>query len=121
MAQALQITFRNLDHSDAIENAIREKVSKLVAYYGDIISCHAVIESPHKHQHKGRHYHIKVSLSVPGKDIIVKRAPEQRSAHEDIYVAIRDAFDAAARQLKSYAERVHGQIKQHSLPAVPAV
>ena len=112
MQQAIQITFRNLDHSDAIESAVREKANKLEEFFDHIISCHAVIESPHKHHQKGRHYQVKLSLSVPGKDIVVRRAPDKHDAHEDPYVAIRDAFDAAKRQLRDYVARM----KDHGVP-----
>lgn len=106
MQQPIQITFRNIDHSDAIENAIRSKTEKLEALFDDITSCHVVIESPHKHHHKGRHYQVKLNIAVPGKELVVKRAPDKHNAHEDPYVAIRDAFDAARRQLKEYVDKM---------------
>ncbi len=111
MQQPIQITFRSIDHSDAIESAIRSKAEKLEALFDDIISCQAVIEAPHKHHHKGRHYQVKLSIAVPGKELIVKRAPDKHDAHEDPYVAIRDAFEAARRQLKEYVDK----IKRHDV------
>jgi len=43
----------------------------------------------------------------------VSREPGQHHAHEDVFVAIRDAFDAAQRQLADYARRQRGATKAH--------
>ena len=53
MELPLQLQFRNLDHSPAIEAAVRKHVDKLKSFNGDIISCRVAIESPHKHQCSG--------------------------------------------------------------------
>jgi ribosome-associated translation inhibitor RaiA len=113
MEQPLQLQFRNLDHSPAIEAAVRKHVDKLKSFNGDIISCRVAIESPHKHQYKGKLYHIVVDVRVPGKEIVVSRAPDDQQAHEDVYVAIRDAFDAARRQVQDYVRIRRGKIKAH--------
>ena len=63
-----------------------------------------VVESPHKHQHKGNTYHVRIELSVPGDEIVVTRDP-QSAAHEDLSIALRDAFTAAQRQLQAYVEK----------------
>ena len=83
MEQPLQLQFRNLEHSPAIEAAVRKHVDKLKFFNGDIISCRVAIESPHKHQYKGKLYHVVVDVRVPGKEIVVSRAPDDQQAHED--------------------------------------
>jgi ribosome-associated translation inhibitor RaiA len=75
-----------------------------------------MVEVPHRHHRKGHLYHIRIDLTVPGAELVVKRDPPQHQAHEDIYVAIRDAFDSAERQLKEYAERQRGEVKTHEEP-----
>ncbi|UJP05688.1 MAG: ribosome-associated translation inhibitor RaiA [Nitrosomonas sp.] len=105
----LQITMRDIPHSDALENHIREKAEKLERFHPHLTSCRVVIEQPHKHHHQGRNYEVHVDLTAPGSELVVDRA-----THEDIYVAVRDAFDAAARQLEDYARRQRGDIKTHS-------
>ncbi len=111
MELPLQLQFRNLNHSPAIEAAVRKHVEKLKFFNGDIISCRVAIESPHKHQYKGKLYHVVVDVRVPGKEIVVSRAPDDQQAHEDVYVAIRDAFDAARRQIQDYVKIRRGKVK----------
>ena len=116
MEVLLQLQFRNLDPSPAIEAAVRKHVDKLKFFNGDIISCRVAIESPHKHQYKGKLYHVVVDVRVPGKEIVVSRAPDDQQAHEDVYVAIRDAFDAARRQVQDYVKIRRGKVKTHEPP-----
>ncbi len=70
----LNISFRNMDPSPAVENRIREKVAKLSRLSNRIIGCSVVVEAPHRHQHKGKLYHVHIDISVPGKDLVVDRA-----------------------------------------------
>lgn len=105
----LQITARDIPHSDALESHIRQKAEKLEAFYPHIMGCRVVIEVPHKHKHQGRKFNIRLDLSVPGNKLVVNR-----EADEDVYVALRDAFDAAKRQLEDYNRRQRGDIKAHA-------
>ncbi|KPK49461.1 MAG: RNA polymerase subunit sigma-54 [Thiotrichales bacterium SG8_50] len=114
MKLPLQITWRNLDQSDAIETSIREHAEKLDQFCDHIMSCRVVVEVPHGHHHKGRLYHIGVDITVPGTEIVVKRDPAKNSAHEDIYVSIRDSFEAAKRQLQDYVRKQRGDVKTHA-------
>jgi ribosome-associated translation inhibitor RaiA/cold shock CspA family protein len=117
MQVPVHLTFHNLEHSDAIEARVREKVAHLDQLYADrLTSCRVAIEAQHKHQHKGRRYHVRIHLAVPGGEIAVTRDPEISHAHENINTAIRDAFDAAERQLKDYIRRHRGEVKMHGLP-----
>lgn len=105
MQVPLDITFRGIPHSDAVETRIREKTAKLEQVCDQIISCRVVVEAEHHHQHQGNLYHVRIDLSVPQKQIVVSREHHDKQAHEDMYVALRDAFDAARRQLESYVHR----------------
>jgi ribosomal subunit interface protein len=95
----IQVSFRNITHSDAVEKKIREKVKKLQQYTKKIMFCRITVGTPHRQHHTGRLYHIRVALMLPGDKLVVARDPENH-AHEDIYIAIRDAFEAVRRQLK---------------------
>ncbi len=112
----IQVTFRNMDRSDAVEARIQEKVDKLERYFGRLISCNVVVEASHRQHHKGNLYDVKIHLAVPGKDLVVNRAGPKNHAHEDVYVAVRDAFDAASRQLEDHARVVRGEVKAHEAP-----
>lgn len=110
MKLALQITARDLPLTDAIDAAIRSKAQKLTQFYNRIISCRVVVHAPHRHHHKGKAYHVDIDIHVPGSELVVKREP-----HKDLYVAIRDAFDAARRQLLGYIRRQRNEVKTHDV------
>ncbi|TAN49295.1 MAG: ribosome-associated translation inhibitor RaiA [Methylococcaceae bacterium] len=105
MQVPLEITFRGLPHSDAVEARIREKTAKLEQLCDNIISCKVVVEAEHHHQHQGNLFHVRIDLSVPQKHIVVSRDHHDKQAHEDVYVALRDAFEAAKRQLEAHNHR----------------
>jgi cold shock CspA family protein len=109
----LQISFRGMDHSAAVEQNIREWAEKIERFCEDITSCQVVVEAPHHHHHKGNLFHIRIDITAPDGELVVSRRPDQHHAHEDVYVAIRDAFHAARRQLEDYARKRRGQVKRH--------
>ena len=113
----LKITFKDIPQSDFVENKIREKVAKLERFAQDITSCRVTVEAPHQHHNKGNLYTIKVDVTLPGEEILATRSPDQHQAHEDIYVAIRDAFNAVQRQLENYVHQRRGKVKRHESAA----
>jgi ribosomal subunit interface protein len=117
MQLPLQITFRNLDRSEALEADIREKAEKLDQFFEHIMRCRVVVEAHHKHHRKGNIYHVRIDITVPGHELVVSREPKDHHAHEDVYVTVRDAFDAAKRQLEDYSRKLRGDIKEHETPA----
>jgi len=116
MQLPLNITFRNMPPSAAIEAAIREKAAKLDHFYERIMACNVTVIAPHKHQHKGKIYQVHIDITVPNGEVVVSRDNHQNHAHEDAYVAIRDAFNAAKRQLEDFARRQRGEVKAHEPP-----
>ncbi len=116
MQTALQISFRHMDPSPAVESKIREKAGNLEKYCNHITACHVVIEAPHEHHHKGKLYRIGIDLTLPRGEVIVSRDHHDNHAHEDIYVSIRDAFKAAKRQLEDFVRRQRGDVKRHEQP-----
>lgn len=117
MKLPLQIVFRNMARSDAIEAKVRERADKLDRYAADIMSCRVVVEPSHKHHHKGNLYHVRVDIKARGAELAVARESDDDRAHEDVYVAIRDAFDAAKRRLEDYVRRRRGDVKHHEPPS----
>lgn len=102
----VQITFRNFSPSHAVEARIRKRALKLDHVFDRITACRVVVEAPHRRHHHGRLYHVRIDLTLPGGELVVNRDPHERHAHEDVYVAIRDAFDATQRQLNAYVTRL---------------
>jgi ribosome-associated translation inhibitor RaiA len=110
----LQISFGNMDPYPAVEAIVREKAAKLDRLFERIVSCDVTIEAPHRRQHKSKLYKVRIDIGMPGKDVHVNQEGPKNHAHEDINVAIRDAFDAAVRQLEDHARRLRGDVKSHA-------
>jgi ribosomal subunit interface protein len=108
MKARLQITARDFDLTDAVESLIRDKADKLGTFCDQIVSCRVVLEQPHRRMQKGVLYNVRIEMTAPGAELVVKREP-----HQDLQVAIREAFDAARRQLQEYNRRLRGDVKTH--------
>jgi cold shock CspA family protein/ribosome-associated translation inhibitor RaiA len=116
MQVPLQVSFRNMPPSAAIEADIRDKAAKLEAFSDRITSMRVVVETPHRQHRRGKLFHVRVDVRVPGRELVVSREPAEHHAYEDVYVAIRDAFDAARRQIEDYAREMRGMVKAHEAP-----
>ena len=101
MKLELQIALRDIARSEAVEADIRKHVEKLELVCDRMISCRVTVEAPAQHRHQGNLFSAHVDVKVPGEEIASTRHHE----HEDLYVAIRDAFDAVRRQLEEYTRR----------------
>lgn len=114
MQVPLQITFReSSDPSGAIRARIHEYVEKIDTYHKNVIGCQVVVDAPHHHQHRGNLYQVRINLSVPGHKFIASSEAKHNHAHEDVYVAVRDAFEALNRQLDTLTHVRQGQVKIH--------
>jgi ribosomal subunit interface protein len=103
MQTPLQITFRDFERSEAIAAKINERAAKLESYYHSIIGCRVTLEAQHKHHRRGNHYQVRFDVTVPGSELVANRESDEHHSYADVYVAIRDAFDAMRRQLEDYA------------------
>jgi ribosome-associated translation inhibitor RaiA len=113
MEQPIQVTFRGLPVSDAVENACLDEVAKLERYYDRITSCHVIIAEPHRQHRKGNLFEVSIELGLPGDTLAVKRLPDQHQSAEDVYVVLRESFAKARRQLEDWVRRRRGQVKAH--------
>jgi len=116
MQLPLQIAFRHMDSSDAVAARIRERSEKLERFFDRIVSCRVVVECQHPRRQQGNLFRVRVDLKVPGGEIVVGRDPGAHHAHEDVYVAIRDAFDATRRLLEDHVRQGRGDVKLHAVP-----
>ncbi|HSH48462.1 MAG TPA: HPF/RaiA family ribosome-associated protein [Halomonas sp.] len=103
----LEVTFRDVERSEPVEAAVRERVDRLKRYFSHIIACRVTLEVPNRTpQYDVRNHRVSVEISVPGDELVVSREPNEHDNFNDIYVTIRDAFDAAEQQLESYSGRL---------------
>ncbi len=110
MKSPLQITFREITRSDALEARIRGDAAKLEQLFPRIGSCRVTVGESHRHHQKGRELEVHVEVRAPGIDDVVAIQADQ-----DVYVAVRDAFEAARRQLEAGEGR-----RDSASPAAPA-
>jgi ribosomal subunit interface protein len=108
----LQFTFSNMTPSDAVRARVEELAAKLDRFQARIMSCRVVVRAPNVGE-RGRLYHVSIDLKLPGHEIAINRHPPQDHSHEDIYVAIRDAFNALARRIEDATRERRGDIKTH--------
>ncbi|PIZ04779.1 MAG: ribosomal subunit interface protein [Gammaproteobacteria bacterium CG_4_10_14_0_8_um_filter_38_16] len=108
MQVPVQITFRDLPHSDAVKSHLEERVDKLQQFCHNIISCHIVVELSNKNQHRGNLHNTHITITVPGKELVTTR-----NEMEDMYLSIRSAFDDMTVQLESYVEHIQNKVKNH--------
>lgn len=92
---APQIVFRGMPASPALETRIGECLAKLENVHPRLSSCHVAVEPIGHHREHGQHFAVHVELHAPDRP----RPINVRHEDEDVYVAVRDAFDAARRML----------------------
>jgi len=131
MIRPVQVTFRNMQPFDGVEEEIRARAAGLDTFYPNIIGCRVLVEVPHRHRGRGRHVRIRIELALPGDDVVVSHEPTlhgslkdvEREAHhknDDIeavhkqaLMAVHEAFDAARRRLEDFARRQRADVKTH--------
>jgi hypothetical protein len=130
MTRAVQITFRNMRVSPALEQEIHSRAAWLETFHPGIIGCRVLLDIPHRHRQHGRPLAVRIELSLPGEDVIVNHEPalpatgrtevrkseEVDGAHKDAHVAVHEAFDIARRRVEDCARRQRGNVKARAEP-----
>jgi ribosomal subunit interface protein len=111
MQLPVQVTFRDMPQSNAIEAYIRKHAAKLETFSPRITGCHIVLEAPHKHQQSGRHYRVRIDLTIPGYEVVVSHSPEDDATNEDAYAAVDEVFDRLVRRLEDQVRRRRDAVK----------
>lgn len=115
MQVPVQLSFHGCDHSDALEDEIQARVAKIEEHFGRITSCRVVVELPHKSHTQGKLFHINIDMSLPGAGHLLRQDHGNDHAHEDVHVAVRDAFNAIEHQLeKIVGKRRDEERKAHA-------
>ncbi|MFO0743126.1 MAG: HPF/RaiA family ribosome-associated protein [Labilithrix sp.] len=98
-----QITFRDMESSEAVTSHVERRAQKLELLFDRVVDCHVVLEEPHRHHAKGKKFHVRINLHVPGKELVISKNPD--AAKEDLHAAIDDAFTDAERVLEDHARK----------------
>lgn len=101
----IQITFRDVPHSTALEDLVRERAGKLETFSDRIVGCRVALETPHRHHHNGKQYCVRIDLTVPGDELVVS------AEGEDMYAAVNEAFQDAQRRLRNHFDRLRAQAR----------
>ena len=129
MTPTADITYRNMAGSQWLDTEIQKRAAKLSTFYPQILSCKVIVEIPHRHHEQGNRFHIRIDITVPGERIIAGQGPNLHLAHfdgehesrttktvvrKDASLAVRQAFDAAKRQLRDYVRVRRYEVKSHT-------
>jgi len=104
-----QINVRGVENAAEVEEKARRRALRLDRYSDEIQRCQVWVEAPHGHHRQGRLCDVRIRITVPNEELVVENQPPD----DDVHVAIRNAFDAARRQLEDYARRRRGNVKSH--------
>ena len=104
MRPPITLCFRHIERSGALEERARTLGVRLERFSERIMQCHMTLEGPGNGHDNGAGYLVKIDLAVPGAQIHADSLHLDGAGHNDIYLALRGAFNAAKRQL----QRLHG-------------
>jgi ribosomal subunit interface protein len=99
MKPAVDVVYRDLDSSAALNDIILKKLEKLNRYTDQIVHSRVVLDVPHNHKHKGKQFRASIELDIKGHPVAITQDDES------IHVAVRDAFSSAERKVKQLAAR----------------
>jgi ribosomal subunit interface protein len=106
MQVPVEIIYRNVDKSEALETRIREKIAKLNSKFERMISCRVVVEKANHQQNSGNSYSVHIDVTMPGGELVVsEHSGKDRLMDEKVYAAMNSAFSAIERQLERFKER----------------
>lgn len=117
-----EITYRNIDKTRNIDSLVHEKIAKLEQFCDYITSCHVVLEKAHENPSSGSPYKVSIDITIPhGRELAVTHNPDEGKQYPPLEAVIRDAFEAARRQLVSITTEQKGERKIHPEQEISAI
>jgi ribosome-associated translation inhibitor RaiA len=109
----VEIHFQGLEKSAALVDKIEAKIAKLRRHFGRLAACRVVLDAPNRGPAKLKTLKVKIEMSVPKrKPLVVEHERTVAHAHNDINLALRDAFIIATRRIDEAAERIGARVRQ---------
>lgn len=122
MQLPLVISYRGVEKTEAVDNLIRKKASKLDRFCDHITSCRVSIEKGQVHQRRGNPHRVRIDITVPPQhELIAEFGNTEGDIHKPLEQVIRQTFDAAGRQLSKLNAKQRGEVKVHDEQQVVAV
>lgn len=108
-----EIAFRGFEPDEWLKDTVRREIDRLDDYFDRIIGCRVMVELPHQRREEGNPYHVRIELSVPGRNLVVSRSPKARERERETQMsALDEAFGAIRRRLEDYARELRGDVKR---------
>jgi len=107
----VQLTFRGMAYSDALDAHVRLRAEKLEQLFDRIVSCRVVVELVGHHHRHGDRFHVSINLDLPGHEILVEHARSDDQGPETVYAAVDRAFYDALREIEEWAR--HERVQRH--------
>lgn len=117
----LEISYRGVSKTDALEALIRDEVDRLERVYDRVTSCRLSVEQPNEHVDSGSVYRVRVEVRIPSGDIVVRREPGEGDMHDTVTTVVQDVFGRARRALRKQVEQLRRDVKRHPQHEAQAV
>jgi cold shock CspA family protein/ribosome-associated translation inhibitor RaiA len=112
MRVPLELTFRNVEKTRALEEYIRDQVRGLDQASDSLVSCRVAVEKPQEHLRSGSPYRVRIDLRLPPRrELVVRREAGEGDIHDDVRTVLSQAFEAARRKLLAQMARLRGEVK----------
>lgn len=102
----VRITFRDVEPSEAVETKVHQRAARLEKFADRATALNVIVAAPHARSqgpsHKGKLFHVTLELVLPGGEVVVHKGDDGNHAHEDVYIAVRDAFEALERRAQDH-------------------
>ncbi len=121
MLTPLEISFHGVERSDAVEDRIRERFSRIEQHFDRITHARVVVAAPARRAPLPKFFHVRIEIGVPGHPpVVVKHEPDADNANTDAMLAVRDAFAAALRQIEGRVGRMDKPARRERARRKPA-
>lgn len=114
MKTPVQVTFRGIGASPAIDDHVRRRAAKLETFSDRLTRCSVAVEAPHHRHTHGDAYRVRIEMRVPGAELVAGDSRGGDAERQDVYAAINDAFNDAGRVLRTHVQRHRHDGKRHA-------
>ncbi|MBS2014384.1 MAG: ribosome-associated translation inhibitor RaiA [Deltaproteobacteria bacterium] len=110
MATPVQLTYRDFPSSPAVTEHVERRAAKLETYSDRLMTCHVVVEQPHRHSRHGQKFHVRIDMHVPGRELVVSKT--SASSTLDLHATIDEAFGEAERVLEDHVRERRDRVRR---------
>jgi cold shock CspA family protein/ribosome-associated translation inhibitor RaiA len=116
MQAPIEIAFQHFEPSEEIRAEVAKQAKRLERFSDRITSCHVAIAGPQTRHRQGELFKVDIRIAMPEHhDVIVTRTHRDTPERAHPLVAVREAFDAAARQIEDFAREARSQFKDRQV------